>query len=398
MGCCESQNIKTNEPDYSCIIKSIFNNNPIKSKSIECLLNLFDKCENKEDQIEDSRKTYSYKHKKSDYNRSYSEQKYINLMRYLFGLSSNFNEDSININSITRSTSSNTLIKVKSDTSKNRNYKKDSFIQANDLNLLKYNNSKKLNNKSNNLAKFNATNTKDKDILDKTSYKKKSSKSINNENYVQLLYYSVVIDFFNINKFYFSDSPKSNFILFIILFTNDSIEVKSRFLLQSIIEANLECNLINFQKLIKNYCLIVINMLISIYEYCNLNKHNELKEYLCNEFNISIRFYDLILEQWSESNNNLIKNKYLLADKFALLITKDLLNLIINNVNDSNFKMFVKKHRHELDNLSVIQLCDLILDYNSNACINSYNVINIINLHTYFFDAYELSKLLLLLK
>ena len=80
MGCCESQNIKTNEPDYSCIIKSIFNNNPIKSKSIECLLNLFDKCENKEDQIEDSRKTYSYKHKKSDYNRSYSEQKYINLI------------------------------------------------------------------------------------------------------------------------------------------------------------------------------------------------------------------------------------------------------------------------------------------------------------------------------
>ena len=251
MGCCESSSITINEPDHEKIIAKIFSNHPIKNKSMSYLLNLFNSCEKDIVFKDNTRSTYNNK-KEGMHIKEYSEEKYNNILKFLF----NFNDD-INLehqsknafnHRITDLNYSKSNISLIEDSEDEKEYikqkravnKKKSSSKINCLNVL--------SEKNNNLNSFNIKINQEKR---KNNLKNKLSEAnsiyvIDSSNILKNLYFSMSPDFNGLFESLYTNKPKSNFILYNIAFTSDNVISKAEYLIQVLNEANLSSNLINF--------------------------------------------------------------------------------------------------------------------------------------------------------
>ena len=346
MGCCSSNN-NIQELNYEKLISHVFSSIPISKHSGQYCLSQFLTCEK-----EISRKTVNQVSKeKNNIIREYSEDKYYQVLEFLYNMKNNYSD----LSQITdkQKKSSVMLLPRKTEVKK-----------------------KQFNRFASGELKINL------ELVDKSEFY--LNKPINK------IYYSITPDYNSLFDSIIKNKPKSSFIIYILSFSNDEMSKKAELFMELFQSSELKCTLTSFQSLIQSYALLNLNFSYSLLEVIQMN--NKLVNEISKEFNI--RISNLDIEQWQECNNQLVKRKFEIANKFALLITRELMMILVNNVSFKDLESNPEKpRRNSIDNLSIIDTCDQILK-NNGLSLTCDDIITLNMMHPYLFNANMLRKVL----
>lgn len=339
MGCCNSN--QTIQEDYEKVTSEILKTIPLYGKSCNYIMSQFITCE----KDIGNRKTHSLNNKVKEY----SEAKYYKILEFLYNMKFPTHVGGLQ--------SSNQLTTMKHP------IKRGSMKSVG----------------------------RSETLLVHLEVEEEKTNTIYKESLLNKLYFSITPDYNQLFDSVFKAKPKSNFMLFIIAFTKDSLDKKADFFIQILEEAGLKSNFTTFQTIMLHYALMNYNYSSQIYECINSNKSKPLFDKISTEF--GVKFSHSSIDTWGDYNSFLQKKKYAKSNNFALHITKELLAIVLENITPTNIADFKPSIKKPFDDLSVIALCELFLKHN-NITITPQDIHTLLLLNPYLFDAAKLRKIL----
>jgi hypothetical protein len=315
--CCNTSKPIKQDLNYESLIKSILINHPLTKYSGREVLEKFMTCE----------KEYNNRPKEVNGNveekirviKEYSEEKYLKVLEDLYKMT------------------------ISESLSPQKEMKRKSNRTLSGKGLLNLNQSRISCASSTAISYINDGQSKD------FTY---SNKRIN-QVYIQITpMYNNLFDSLIINK------PKSSFILFIISFTKETIEEKSRLFFEILNSADLLNCVISFYTIIQVYILMNINISNKLLLCVNKNFSESFSTELIKEFNCRLSNSDII--QWMERNDLLNNIKFSISKRLSEIYTTELINIVVRRGNSkkisvvsigngSNFQSFNKKFPSEVD-------------------------------------------------
>lgn len=316
--CCNSSKPIKQDLNYETLIKSILLNHPLTKYSSREVLEKFMTCE----------KEYNSRPKEINGNtdektrviKEYSEEKYLKVLEDLYKM---------------------TIISESLSPQKEMKRKSNKTLSGKGL--------LNLNHSRMSAASSTAISYINEGQSNGFTY---SNKRIN-QVYIQITpMYNNLFDSIIINK------PKSSFILFIISFTKETIEEKSRLFIELLNSADLLNCVISFYTIIQVYILMNINISNKLLFCVNKNFSEGFCNELIKEFDCKLNNSDII--QWMERNDLLNNIKFSISKKLSEIYTTELISIVLKRGNSkkisvvsygntSNFQSFPKKFPLEID-------------------------------------------------
>ena len=361
MGCCNS-NKKELDSDYDKLIFLVLQSFPLNLQSSKFCRSQFKTCEL---EINTNRNTFSGKkssnklktQSKQDINFEYNEEKYYIAIEFLYKMI--FPDKDLK-ESVLRKTTDITKTSLKNiSTSENKLHYLEPELYG----------------------QFESQ------IKEQIEIFQKEEKLL--ENPINRLYFAITPSFSDLFDKILKDKPESSFLLFVIGFTKEDPKKKAEMFSCLAECGGIKLNLSNFKIMIQSYLEMHYSFSRLLYDMIAHNK--SLIGHIYNSFKLKID--DHVLRDWYEFNILVETKKTFYSNDFAHRLSQELLNIILSETKPENIDKYMRMNKGNLDHLSVIEVCELIIKYN-NTIIDQEYLVSLLTIHPYLFEAKELRSYL----
>lgn len=212
------------------------------------------------------------------------------------------------------------------------------------------------------------------------------------DSFLNLLYFCIVPSFSSLFDMIFKNNPEASFLFFILGFSKDGSYKKAEALINIVDILGIKFTMTNFISIIQSYIEMNIQFSMQIFLAAK-NTYLAVKQELTSKYNITLDSSSMA--DWEEFNRKAFTEKAVLASSFAHTMTKELLNIVLTETKPDGIAHYKKNLRSNLDHLSMVEVCELIVKKYHDYIIQTGDLVVLLNVHTYLFDAPSLRVALL---